>query len=444
MDTAKLGMKIDSKTQPYFLLLLIGVYAMLFEWRSIFERPYFIFTANMLKIAIPAVFLLFLLEVKRSPEYAIFRPYGLFFVLFMSWGLISSLFSPELYECIIQWAKYVPLLLFCCFICLYMLKNKRISEAIMKFFVVIAVLIVVQYVILTIVSFHGPVERFSNLNFLNSTYLGPFGLLGQGLGQVYFSPMKLSLFQLYGFWMEPAKAAGFLLASVFFAEIIFFKTRKIIWKIAKFACFLGGVATFSNTAYLCIGMVGLLGEIFWLMKSEDRKLFHLAMCILFILVSLTAVFGRYFVAKYYPTNMDLRYIIGVRDAVNDPYSGRIELFNSNIAAVKESPLMGIGFRIAGKNEQGQGYTVSSHVMGYWLTFTGIVGIMLLMLREFQIIRVVAKNMFSSVYILRASQAWLAFFTANLTYGTLMDPFYFITVAIVFSSIRQIKERVNIG
>lgn len=438
-----LNIKTNSRNRSWLLLAMIGVYAMLFEWRSIFERPYFIFTANLLKTIIPAVFLLFILRVKRSSKYAVFRPYVLFFLLFLTWGLISSLFSSEFNECLVQWSKYVSLFFFCYFICLYMFNNEYVKEIIMKFFIAIAIFTVIQYIILTVANFCWPVEIFNNPTHSGGLYRGPFGILGQGSGRVWFNDKKLSFFQLYGFWKEPSNAVGFLLASYFFAEIIFLQTKQRIWKIAKFACLIGCIATFSNTAYLCIGMVGLLGQVFWLKVNKNMRFFRLAMALIFALLCFFAIFGRYFVAKYCADNVELRYAVGVRDAVNDPYGGRAELFKSNFVDLKVSPLLGIGIRIPGKDEQGRGYAVSSHALGYWLIFTGIIGIILLMLREFQIIKAIVKNIFSSVYILRVSQAWLALFVSNSIYGTLMSPFYFITVAIVFSTIYDFKNRGNI-
>jgi hypothetical protein len=437
-------MKVHLKARSQFLLLMICAYAMLFEWRSIFERPYFIFTANLLKAIIPAIFTLLLLKIKRFSGYPALRSYVLFFFLFMVWGLASSLLSSELNECIAQWLKYAPLFLFCYFICLYALINDHAMGMIMKSFVYISIFTSMQYIILVVVSFYGPADIFNNPTIRGGLYRGPFGLLGQGSGSVYFSQINLSLFQLYGFWLEPGNAAGFLLASAFFADIIFLQTKQKIWKIAKFICFIGCIATFSNTAYLCIGMIGLLGELFNFKTSKNRRFFHFTIVVLFIIFSFAAVFGRYFVAKYYADNFDLRYVAGVRNSVKDPYGGRIELFNSNLADLKANPLLGKGFRIPGKDEHGRGYVVSSHAPGYWLAFTGIIGIMLLMLREFQLIKEIAKNIFSSIYILRVSQAWLAIFISNLTYGTLMSPFYLITVAIVFSSIYHFKKRGNIG
>jgi len=324
-----------------------------------------------------------------------------------------------------------------------MLKNEYVKETIMKLFIGIAIFTVIQYVFLEIVTFLGLGESFNLSTHRGGIYYGPWGLLGQGSGNVYFKSWGFSLYRIYGFWLEPSTAAGFLLASAFFAEAIFLQTKQKIWKIAKFICFIGGIATFSNTAYLCIGGAGLIGELFYLKTSKNRKFFHLNIFLLFTVLSFFAIFGRYFVAKYYADNIDLRYVVGVRDSVKDPYGGRIDLLNSNLAKVKENALLGMGFRIPGKNEQGRGYEVSAFAPLYWLTFTGIIGIILLMLRELQIINAIAKNIFSSVYILRVSQSWLVLFISNLSYGTLMSPFYFITVAIVFSSIYHFKKRGNI-
>jgi hypothetical protein len=70
----------------------------------------------------------------------------------------------------------------------------------------------------------------------------------------------------------------------------------------------------------------------------------------------------------------------------------------------------------------------------WFVFTGIVGGLFLLLRESVIMAMIARNFFSSLQVLRMAQAWIAIFVIMLSYGDLMSPFYFVTVALAFSAI----------
>ena len=322
---------------------------------------------------------------------------------------------------------------------IYLPKNEDVAEKLMKAFVAISVFTVVQYLLLGLATAGGLVQSFDASVARGGTYYGPYGILGLGSANVYFDALGFSVWRLCGFWLEPSTASGFLLASSFFSEIIFLQTKKKLWKISGILCFLGGgFLTISNTAYLAVGATLLLGEVFWL-KMGKHVGRHLVKVCFFLFVITAAVLGRYIVAEYYGDNLDLRYLIGVRDSIDNPYGGRLETMQLNIENVSQSPLTklwGVGFRTPGKDE---GLTSASAPI-QWYMYTGIIGVLLLILREFQLVRDILKTIFNSPYTLRVSQAWLAVFVLNLSYGTLMSPFYFVTVVLVFYYANKFRVR----
>jgi len=470
---SKVFMKNNVRIPEIFLAILIVVYAMLYEWRSIFELNFFLPIVNLLKCVIPFFLLLFILRFDQIPKYQPSRQYIKFFLLFMVWGFFSSLFSFVPKESLIQWLKFIPVLFFCWFICLYLLDHEEVQKKIMKFFVAIAVFTVIQYVFLEIATFSGVAKSFNLPTHRGGLYYGPFGLLGQGSGNVYFKSLGFSLWRIYGFWLEPSTVAGFLLAAAFFSVALYLETKRKIWKMVASACFIGGICTFSNTAYLCIGIAGLIGELFFLKERKNKKAFHLAAALFFILLIFYSILGRWFVAKYFSNNIDLRYISGVRDAIHEPYGGRKEQLSLNlktvfdgadyelavasdnkpavaydtkrITKIAKNILFGIGFRISGTDAQRRGFPIASaSALILWLAYTGVIGFMILLMREFQIVSVIFKNIYSSHFLLCIFQAWTVMFVTNLSYGTLMNPFYLITVAFVFSSVYRFRLRGSIG
>ncbi len=462
-------MKNKTNILQQWLPFIIAIYVMLYEWRTVCELDLLLPIVNVIKAVVPFLLIIFMLKSKLAQENNPSRKYLFYFALFMGCGLCSGLFSMQQGECLIQWLKFLFLLGFCFFICTYLLKFEAAQDRLMKIFIVVAVFAVVQYIILEVVTFSGTLQKVDLLTNRGGIYCGPFGILGQCSGNVYFKSLGFSLYRIYGFWLEPSTAAGFLLASAFFAEAAFIKTKQMIWRILGVVSFCGSVLTFSNTVYLAIGVTGLLGEaVFWKVK-DSRKILRSIFIILYFLLIIFAVFGRAIVAKNFSQNIDLRYVVGVRDSIEDPYGGRIDLFKENFKVIADSKneisgalnktsgggldqnsyrifkdlAFGIGFRISGYDGQGRGVSVFPGALVMWFVFAGIFGLIFLLLREFQVVRHIAKNIFLSMYVLRISQAWLAVFIANLSYGSLMSPFYFIAVALVFSSVHHSKMRGNI-
>jgi len=433
------------------LAAAIACYAMLYEWRSIFELPTLIGFANVLKIVMPLFLIAGVTGQGDRLRHPAAKKYLYFFVLFMAWGLVSSFLSGELPETILQWGKHLPLVFSCYAFFLFLIKDDELSKKIMKIFVWISLFTVAQYLLLETAVFTKVAASFHLPTYRGGIYYGPFGILGQGSGNIYLKTLGVSLFRLYGFWLEPSTAAAFLLCSGFFAEILYRQTQKALWRAAGVLCIIGGgLVTFSNTAYLAVGTAGLLGEAYWF-KNGHSRLRHILRGFFFVFVMIAAVFGRWVVAKYCPDNVDLRYLIGVRDAVSDPYGGRMQTLDYNFAelsggkvpvsAIKRLQILyGVGFRIPGRDVYGRGVQVSASAPVLWLIFTGVIGIILLSLREFQLVKYMVYTVFSSIYVMRAAQAWLVVFMVHLSYGTFMTPFYFISVALVFAAADSRKTK----
>jgi hypothetical protein len=273
------------------------------------------------------------------------------------------------------------------------------------------------------------IGKVFNVNtFRGGVYYGPFGLLGNITAYTYMG--ETLLIRLSSFWLEPSNASGYFFMTFFLAEAIYGLTNQRRWKIASVTCFIGGFLCLSNAGYLAIGCSLLIGE-FIKIKSEKSRgnALLIVICIFLILISL---FGRSVGMQYFRYNKAAIMITGIRGADRkeyDPYEGRVILFKDSIEKVKDN-LVGIGFQIPGEGEFGKGVYVSASAPVQWFTFTGIIGLLLLLLRELQIFATLVSYSPLSKFQLSLFQAWMAIFFQNLSYGTWMVPMYFL-IAIIY-------------
>jgi hypothetical protein len=119
--------------------------------------------------------------------------------------------------------------------------------------------------------------------------------------------------------------------------------------------------------------------------------------------------------------------------VPDIYGGRLGLAKADLLAPIRNPL-GNGFRIPGKDHEGRGLDVSSSAILMWLVYTGFVGLLLIMLRDLQVVIASLKAALDSPLIVTLFQAWAALWVQNVFYGTWMTPVFFLTVAFIFTAI----------
>jgi hypothetical protein len=310
--------------------------------------------------------------------------------------------------------------------------------------------------------------------------------LGNGTAQ-FSAFYRVPKFQLTGFWLEPSNAAAFLFMASFLAWGLYVTVQEKIWMIASGMCCLGGICTFSNGGYFAVGLALLAGytikfirspksETLLLILSRAAK-YHILMMLSIFLI-LFSLFGRYIVIKYLPDNIPLKAIAGVRGGllsptytvkpatisdtmvgnqagdvarpiaavkpvtINDTMVGRIELVKQIITDRNlYKNIVGEGFRIPGQDDKGRGVVVSASAPMMWLKFTGVIGLIILLLRELQIITFFGNHSSPSTFQLQIFQAWIVLFFQNIAYGTWMAPLYFLLIALVFSSLNRGKDSV---
>jgi len=101
-----------------------------------------------------------------------------------------------------------------------------------------------------------------------------------------------------------------------------------------------------------------------------------------------ALQGRTLVAESYSGSGELKALAGARAGTDiNPYSGRIELLTKNIEVLLKEPF-GIGMRISG---EGHFEEASASAPVQWLTYTGFIGLLLILLREYQVFKAATGN-----------------------------------------------------
>ena len=396
----------------FVIITLIVVYAILFEWRMFAEAP-----RNLIypvKIFLP-LFLLLIIPLKKV-RFKYYNKFALFFGLFLLWGLIPSVFSDYPAQTIIQWFKFLPRMLFFILISVYLLRKPIASISLAKMFVMIGFLAVIQFFLLTLTT-------------------GKYGVVIPGI--------PFPFYRLVGFWFEPSKASGFLFASFFLANAICTVDNSKFWKLASYLCLIGGFLCLSNAGYLAIIMALLFGvivrfrasRVFTQFRIPKGALYRLFVATVLIGLVVLVFAGRSLVAEKYYHISFFRTITGVRGAaevvLEAPWDHRVGLLKANIPIWLDNPF-GIGFRIPGKTASKDSFWLASATAPIlWLTYTGFIGLLLLLLREAQVLITSLRFSRQSDYIRNVCQAWVAMFTQNIAYGTWMTPFYLILCALVF-------------
>jgi len=451
---------LSEKLPRWIPISLIIINCILYEWAGVFQLEAFKPIVLVCKITIP----LFLLLI-TFPENFHFPPLPRFincFVIFMIWGAFSILVSSYLLEGITQWLKFFFRLLFCIAVCLYFIKRPISHQMIaMKVLVIIGVATVLQYFTLEMISFMGWGQTYIDIDIpQGGRFYGPSGVLGNGTAQfsAFYSVPK---FQLTGFWSEPSNAAAFVFMTSFLAWGIYVASKKKIWMVASGVCCMGGILSFANGGYFAIGFALLIGHIINFIGGHKNRTelflillraikYHLLIGLSIFLI-LFAVFGRYVVLNYMPSNIPLKAITGIRGGLLIPEPrttsspqvttldatmlGRIELARGFLTeGAIFHHIVGNGFRIPGRDSDGRGVLVSASAPMMWLSFTGVVGLIILLLREAQVVISFGSRFPPSMFQLQIFQAWTVLFFQNMVYGTWMTPLYFLLIAFIFSSL----------
>lgn len=409
-----------------FVTLLL-IYIFLFEW-TIFDIHLISPIVNALKMSIPV--LLFFLVFFSGSSFYLFRPfirYLVLLLLFLAWAFLPSFLSTHAPECVSQWSKYLLRYLMIFSVGTYFMSRFSAQILTIKLFSIIGLLVLLQFLCL-------------NIDFYSYPYLKPFAFSGNGapiygpLG-LFATPLNVShyeMLRLIGYWIEPSKASGFLFPAFFLGQAIYFYNFKRIWKYISYACLLGGFLCLSNAGYLGFAGAVLFG-ILRVMRFPKIKLLHLVGLALGIGFIVFALFGRLYIVNHSINSDFLRVASGAsfKDTslnYDEISGGRVQLFQSNLNTLLKNPI-GIGMRIPGTNEDGEGFNITAGAPGFWLTFTGMPGLLLLLLVQLQTLYTNIKSNIS-IFELRLTQAWITALLQQSVYGDWMSPFFH-TLAVLF-------------
>ena len=350
--------------------------------------------------------------------------YLIAFCLFLIWAVIPSILSPFGAASILEWLKLLPRALFFLGLVGFVLSKPKAFDLLIRILVGWAVICVVQYSILVISRGYETLYKFSGIPV---SFAGPYGLLGNVSSLMTFPGLSFQIARLCGFWNEPSNASASLFAAFFFSRYLFQIHGAKRWRYASYVLFVGGVLCLSNAGYLAIAIALAFGSIVsrgWRVSSSFRRICLLAFGLTLILI---AVFGRGYVAEKLPDNDWARAFVGARelnasgDSESDPYGGRIDLLTSVYAEVVKRPI-GLGIPPFGRADV---QNISATAPVYWLLATGIIGCVLLLLREGFAAMAAFQYSRRSLLVRTAAQAWIVVVVQQSVYGSWMNPLYFI-------------------
>jgi len=141
------------------------------------------------------------------------------------------------------------------------------------------------------------------------------------------------------------------------------------------------------------------------------------------------LFGRRYVAENHSDNAWARAVTGVRDDPDaqsfDPTAGRLDILNMTLEQVGARGI-GVGIQVVGS----EGISGSGTAPLYWLLLTGLPGFFLLMSRD-TVLLLSAKSLVRRMPVmLPLTQALVVVMAQHLSYGTWMNPNYFIPAAMI--------------
>lgn len=423
-----------------FFVFLTVLYIFLLEWSAITEASVLIPIVQPLKLIIPcALFLMVAQDSCFTVHNSYFNRYKFLFILFLTYALLPTISSEFAEEGLYQWIKFLPRFIFFIAVTEFFLHNNEKMIAVAYSLIYIVPFVVVQYSILVMTY---PLSLFSNTIYQGTRgfLYGPLGLLGNSTAIIYDLPgLPFALPRLASFWCEPSKASGYLFAMFFLAQGLyhFFGNKRVM--IISYISLVAGCLCFSSAGYFSLAgtvlfgsLVGNFGRDY---KWKIKKVVTVGLASMFVA---TALLGRLYLVENQIDDPLLHAIFGVRNiqinnsiarANYDFTDGRTELLEMGFDLINERPF-GIGFRIPGETETGEGFISSASAPVMWLTFTGIPGLAILLLMQFIVLSVIMKKR-DSLFRIRLAQAWMALNLQNLLYGSWFDPLYFVSIAMIF-------------
>lgn len=398
---------------------ILFAYMAVYDW-AYFARPDVYDSQNLttfLKILIPVVLLICCAYFRASLDlHGPLCKYYFYGIIFCTWIIIPCvLFTNPL-----NGFKYCIRFVAMIFAGILILQKPGIFRCYARMVVFSLCLMFIIYITsyATYIHFDYDVEFFEN----NLAWIRIYAQNNQ------FEQFRVARFS--GFFMEPSNASGYCFCGFCLSQFLFQINKNRLWQIASWACILFGLLCLSIVGYIVLGGILLYGAQY-LSRFGRFSLSLVAVVIIF-----GALIGRYIVADNWIDSNFLRIITGLRDqdlsapSMTESFeslsSGRISLANESLKNGLWNHPIGIGIS--------DGITeISSSAVLYWLETTGVIGLLLLFLRE-SCLLFRAKIRFSKDPLhLLLIQAWLALAIQNIGYGTFFTPGYLIMSIAILTS-----------
>lgn len=415
------------------VILLTVSYILLFEW-GFFEADALRYPVNAAKLLIPALLALFAAgPSKRSFHLKLF---WLFYAGLVAWSLIPSVFFAEPLEGFTMWMKYIPRLLFCFAIGNYLTRNLHLMRSLMKVLVVIGCLTVAQFVILCPV-FAAHLSGEVRFQGVRAAYYGTFGVLGNVAAVMNFPGLAFPVVRLNGFWLEPSTAAGFMFAAYFMGRAVAGQEAGKLWRRMSHCCLLGGCLALSNAGYLAVATAAFC-SVFLTLRGWRRIVYGPLLVTIALILVYIGLNGRS-IARDYELDPMVRAVVGLRsDYVRgDLTGGRSDLFQHDLEIIQTNPF-GVGIRIPG---DGHFEEASGSAPVLWTLYTGLPGLVLLLLRE-SVVFLAAFRRIASPVARTIALGWIALSMQNISYGTWMTPMYLLLSVMVLVTEGKPGMRIN--
>ncbi|MDO8341565.1 MAG: hypothetical protein Q7T48_00035 [Cellvibrio sp.] len=351
--------------------------------------------------------------------------YLVIFVTFLGWIGLVTLFNGDL----IEWFKLLPRFIFFIAVLSIFYKTPAAFYLFAKLLISYVIFALLQYVLTYATgAYDNPVLVTSYMS------AGVTGLYANITSMMYFPSFSVPIVRLCGFWNEPSNASGTAFAAFFLSSLVFKKEGGATWKFASYACLTAGFLCFSTVGLLAFGLALLVGFILGNKECNNpiKSAFKLPIMVVAVGGVGAAIFGRAYVAENYADNDILRVIVGLRDTsqTEDVYSGRLVVIENTINHVAEH-IFGTGLSAI---DLSNNVMMSASAPMYWLLIGGILGLVLLLLRELMLVAACYKLAKSSPEHVYLVQALVAIMAQHLSYGSWMNPNYFILVAAIMSFI----------
>jgi hypothetical protein len=381
--------------------------------------PVFFVFVNAIKLVLPFGLLAFIgfppvRLLTRGPV----SIYLALFVVFMVWALVPTVVAGDAWV----WLKFTARLAF--FVSAVALWSKRPAAfaVFAKCLILYVLLALAQFVLLYITGSYNSAAPLAN-----GYFAGPFGLLGNIAGRFGFPGVSVPFVRLAGFWNEPTHAAACAYAGYFLGRHLVATGERPIWGTASKGCLIAGILTLSNAGYFALGVALSIGLVLGGSRLTTRRLLQFAMMLPVVGLLLFTTFGRGYFSERAAGNIWVLALTGVRtaSAIEDPSGGRLDQFKATVESTKAN-WAGVGVQDVGVG----GIPSSSSAPLYWLLLTGVPGIILLLGREATLVAAAWTLAKRRPEDLGLVQALVTVMVQHLSYGTWMDPNYFVLASMV--------------